>query len=336
MTTQAFTLQALPNLADRHVAAIAEAVERSRRPATRRAYAGAWTRFRDWAGREGLEPLPADPLTVAAYLTHRAAAGLSMSTLAMDRKAISHRHRMAGFPTPTATEGVRQTFAGLRNQLAEDGRGEPRQARGLTAEALAAIRRTAHLPRSGPTGRTESAECARLRGDVDVAIASVMRDALLRRSEAAALGWEAVRFLPEGSARVTVGRSKTSVAPVVLYVGPEAAAMLRRIRPARPRGNERVFGLCSGRAISNRLAAMAEAAGLGDGFSGHSPRVGMAQDLTAAGAGLTAIMVAGRWKSERMPAYYSRAEEAGRGAVARFYGGGGGAGQLPGTPGWRG
>jgi hypothetical protein len=45
----------------------------------------------------------------------------------------------------------------------------------------------------------------------------------------------------------------------------------------------------------------------------------MARDLTAAGVGLTAIMVAGRWKSERMPAYYSRAEEAGRGAVARFY-----------------
>ena len=322
MTRHAFTLERTAGLADRHIAAIAEAVERSRRPATRRAYAGAWTRFREWAAGEGLEALPAEPLTVAAYLTHRAAAGLSMSTLAMDRKAISHRHRMAGFPTPTATEGVRQTYAGLRNRLAEEGRGEPRQARGLTAEALAAIRRTAHLPRSGPTGRTESPGCARRRGDEDIAIASVMRDALLRRSEAAALRWESVKFVADGSARLTVGRSKTSVAPVVLYVGPEAAAALRKIRPAGAGGRERVFGLRSGRAISNRVAAMAVAAGLGEGFSGHSPRVGMAQDLTAAGAGLAAIMVAGRWKSERMPAYYSRAEEAGRGAVARFYGGG--------------
>ena len=131
-----------------------------------------------------------------------------------------------------------------------------------------------------------------------------------------------MKFVGDGSARVTVGRSKTSLAPVVLYVGPDSAAALRRIRPARNGGNERVFGLNSGRAISNRVAAMAVAAGLGEGFSGHSPRVGMAQDLTAAGAGLAAIMVAGRWKSERMPAYYSRAEEAGRGAVARFYGGG--------------
>ncbi len=312
-------LRATKNLSDRYIDAVAAAVRRSQSPATRRAYAGAWTRFREWAEAEGVQWLPAEPLTVAAYLAHRAAAGLSVASLAMDRKAISHHHRAAGHPTPTRVEGVRQTFAGLRNQAAEAGCNEPRQARGLTAEALAAIRRTAHRPRSGPTGRTESAENARRRGDVDIAIASVMRDALLRRSEAAALRWGAVDFRPDGTARVTVRRSKTSGAPVMLYVGPEAAADLRRIRPARVEPDERVFGFRTGRAISNRLAAMAKAAGLGEGFSGHSPRVGMAQDLTAAGAELSALMVAGRWKSERMPAHYSRAEKAGKGAVARFY-----------------
>lgn len=333
MSRNRHTLAYTENVADHHIAAIAAAVEKSRRPATNRAYARAWRRFEAWAGKERLKPLPAKPVTVAAYLTHRAAAGLSMSSLSMDRKAISHHHRVSGFPTPTDAEGVRQTFAGLRNQAAEDGVNEPKQARGLTAEALAAIGRTVHRPRVGPTGRTESAAHARRRGDVDIAIASVMRDALLRRSEAAALRWEAVRFLADGSARVTVARSKTSVTPVVLYVGPEAATALRRIRRAGAMGDERVFGVRSGRTISNRVAAMARAAGLGEGFSGHSPRVGMAQDLTAAGVGLTAIMVAGRWKSERMPAYYGRAEDAGRGAVARFYGGGGDRGVLPGMPG---
>ncbi|MDE2761314.1 MAG: tyrosine-type recombinase/integrase [Gemmatimonadota bacterium] len=306
-------------------------MKRSRRPSTNRAYARAWRRFEVWAGRERLRPLPASPVTVAAYLTHRAAAGLSMSSLAMDRKAISHHHRSSGLPTPTAAEEVRQTYAGLRNQLAEEGRGEPHQARGLTAAGLAAIRRTAHRPRSGPTGRTESPGHARRRGDVDIAIATVMRDALLRRSEAAELRWRAVTFMRNGSARVTVRRSKTSAAAVVLYVGAEAASALRRIRRGSPPPDERVFGLKSGRAISNRIAAMAREAGLGEGFSGHSPRVGMAQDLTAAGAGLTAIMVAGRWKSERMPAYYSRAEDLERGAVARFYGAGRDGGGPPGT-----
>ncbi len=282
-----------------------------------------WKQFRAWAADEELESLPADPLTVAAYLVHRAAAGLSMSSLAMDRKAISYYHRTAGFPTPTAAEGVRQTLAGLKNRAADEGRHESRQARGLTAEALEAISRTAHRARTGPSGRTESEEAARRRGDMDIAIASVMRDGLLRRSEAADLRWRDVTLVEDGTARIRVRRSKTASSSAVLYVGPAATAALRTIMPENVVRQNRVFNLRSGRAVSNRVAAMARAAGLGEGFSGHSPRVGMAQDLTAAGVGLTAIMVAGRWKSERMPAHYSRAQKAGRGAVARFYDGDG-------------
>ena len=53
---------------------------------------------------------------------------------------------------------------------------------------------------------------------------------------------------------------------------------------------------------------MARAAGLGEGFSGHSGRVGMAQDLTASGAELPALMVAGRWQSPRMPPRYTKSK----------------------------
>ena len=60
-------------------------------------------------------------------------------------------------------------------------------------------------------------------------------------------------------------------------------------------------------------------AGLGDGFSAHSPRVGMAQDLSAAGAELPELMTAGRWDSPTMPARYTEAQAAGRGAVAQYY-----------------
>ena len=72
--------------------------------------------------------------------------------------------------------------------------------------------------------------------------------------------------------------------------------------------------------MNNRIKAAAVAAGVGEGFSGHSARVGMAQDLVRAGTELTALMNAGRWKSHEMPAHYTRNEEAGRGAVARYYG----------------
>ena len=311
--------QRTAHVADRYIEAITAAVEHSRRPRTRRAYARAWERFRRWAEGEALQPLPADPVTVAAYMTHRAELGLSAATLAMDRKAISHHHRNHGYSTPTASEGVKLTIAGLRNQAAEEGRGEPRQARGLNADVLTAIRATAHVRRTGPTGRKETVETARSRGAMDIAIASVMRDALLRRGEAAELRWGAVEFRRDGSARVTIRRSKTSNTSAVLYVGPQATEDLRRIRPEQANPRARVFKLRCGRSISNRIAAMTRVAGLGEGFSGHSPRIGMAQDLTAAGVGLPALMVAGRWKSERMPAHYSRGEAAGRGAVAQYY-----------------
>ncbi|MDE2981581.1 MAG: tyrosine-type recombinase/integrase [Gemmatimonadota bacterium] len=307
-------------VADHYVEAILAAVEHSRRPATRRVYACAWRKFREWAREEGLPSLPADPMTVAAYLVYRMRQGLSISSLELDRKAIGYYHRIAGRMNPSLAEGVRNTMAGLRNQLTDGGRNNPRQARGLTARLLQRIEDTAHRQRTGPSGRTESVAFARRRGNVDIALVSVMRDGLLRRGEAAELRWRDIEFVHDGSARVTIRRSKTSSASAVQFIGMKAAIALRYIRPADPDPDARVFGIVRGRTISNRIARMARAAGLGEGFTGHSPRVGMAQDLTAKGMGLSAIMVAGRWKSERMPAYYSRGEEAGRGAVARYYG----------------
>jgi len=303
----------------RHLEAVAATVVEGHRPATRKVYAAAWKRFEDWARGEGVRSLPADPVTVAVYLVHRDAQGLSLASLAMDRKAISFFHRRCGLPTPTSGEEVRMTMAGVRNRAAALGRIEPRQARGLRAAGLKAVIDTACLPRMYPSGRMETRKAALARGTTDIAIASVMRDALLRRGEAASLRWADVKIRADGSSRVTIRRSKTSNRSAVLYVGVRATAALNRIRPKRPNPGARVFGVRRGRTISTRIAAMCREAGLGEGFSGHSPRVGMAQDLTAHGAGLVAIMNAGRWKSERMPAHYSRGEAAGMGAVARYY-----------------
>jgi hypothetical protein len=56
-----------------------------------------------------------------------------------------------------------------------------------------------------------------------------------------------------------------------------------------------------------------------EGVSGHSCRVGMAQDLVAAGFDVVAIMQAGRWASPEMVARYTERLHAGRGAVARYH-----------------
>ncbi len=117
-------------------------------------------------------------------------------------------------------------------------------------------------------------------------------------------------------------RSKTDpeAEGVALYIGSQSGEALQAIRPAGELldRNTPVFGL-SPRQIGRRVSPAAKAAVLGDGFTGPSGRVGMAQDLGKTGAELPALMTASRWKSSTMPARYTERQAADRGAVARFY-----------------
>ena len=157
---------------------------------------------------------------------------------------------------------------------------------------------------------------------MDVALLSILRDGLLRRSEAAALTWSDVEFRDDGAALLQLRRSKTDqeAEGVTLYIGTEASQALQAIRPAPELLDPAtpVFGMTT-RHIGNRVRAAAKAAGLGEGFTGHSGRVGMAQDLVKSGVELPALMTAGRWKSSKMPARYTERQAADRGAVARYY-----------------
>ena len=89
------------------------------------------------------------------------------------------------------------------------------------------------------------------------------------------------------------------------------ARALTEIRPVDPTGTTPVFGL-TGEALANRVRAPAtSAAGLGDGFTGHSGRIGMARRMVAAGAPNAAVQNQGRWKHGDMVARYTRGESAG-------------------------
>ena len=63
---------------------------------------------------------------------------------------------------------------------------------------------------------------------------------------------------------------------------------------------------------------MADVAGLAIDPSGHSTRIGAAQDMTAAGLGTAEIQQAGRWKSATMVSRYTENQQARRGASARL------------------
>ena len=317
MSTEVVLSGQVRGLSEVESSRIGEALAQARSEETRRVYASQWGQWTTWVSARGISQAPADPVLVAAYLLDRAERGAKVATVRLAKTAISAYHRDAGLADPTANEGVKRVMAGL----ARMGARPQRQATALTSEGLAAIQATAYLPRTGPRGRRETQAQALARGTVDVAIAAVMRDGLLRRSEAAAITWADIEQAGDGSGRLTVNRSKTdqTAEGFVLYLGPVAMKALGVIRPAHLNPASPVFGL-SPKQISRRIKAAAEAAGLEGAFSSHSARVGMARDLAASGCELPALMTAGRWTSSVMPARYTRAESAGRGAVARFYG----------------
>ena len=285
---------------------------------TLRSYRSQARRFVAWCHAAGAGCEPATPDTVMRYLTARAAEGARPATLDAARTAIGVLHRHQGWPNPCATEEVRQVAKGLR---AQDGRSQ-RQAAPLTAEGYAAILATAARPRRHGRG-WESEAAARQRGEEDKALAVVLFHGGLRRSEAAALTWGDVEPAHElaDAARLHVRRSKTNQdgrrTDVRLVKGAGAKALLG-LRPEGAGEESLVFRGMADRTLSRRLAAAARAAGLEGRFSGHSGRVGLASELTARGASLQEVMLAGGWRSAGMVARYAAGAAAEQGAVAKY------------------
>ena len=149
--------------------------------------------------------------------------------------------------------------------------------------ALARVRKVLRLPKRSRGGRMESADTARRRAALDLAIIGVLADGGLRRSEAAALTWCDVELWADGTGRLTIQKGKNQVEPATVAVAAATATALRDVRPDGVDLAAPVFGL-TGETLANRVRGAARAAGLGDGFSGYSGRIGMARRMVAAGA----------------------------------------------------
>ena len=289
---------------------VAESLESVISDNTQRVYGTQWRLFAEWCADVGLASLPAEPLTVARYLAHRAGTGASIATLRLAASAIAKAHEWAKLESPCRDPGVRASLKGWGRRLARP----QRQSGALTADVLAVIRLTAVQPRARGRG-TETAEQAAERARFDLALVAVLSDGGLRRSEAAALTWGDVQHWDDGSGRITVVRSKTDVEAqgAVVAVTPAAMQALDAIRPVGVGGEAKVFGLSESQ-IARRVKAVAKAAGLADWefFSGHSGRVGMARRMAQNGAPTHEIERQGRWKQGGgMVGRYTRGESAG-------------------------
>lgn len=235
-----------------------------------------WRTFADWFGRmDGRVPMPVPPSLVARYLSDRAAAGARPSTLRVIAAAIARQHADLGLVNPCEDPVVESV-------LAESERSAPPVAprsRPLDLSAYRAIRETARLPRPGRGGRDEGLLSARARGLMDVAMIGLMRDGLLRVKDASALRWRAIVRMPDGTGRLTVGEGDVAVSR---RLSADTMLLLDEIRGGAS-DDERVLRLMPNQ-VSARIGAAAEQAGLGPGYSGESPRLGMLKDLDELGA----------------------------------------------------
>lgn len=289
---------------------VARTAERSKTENTRNAYRLQWTKFARWANSQGVPALPAGEEDVALYLAELNASGSSLSTVQVARSAISHTHKLAGIGpnvNPARSGLVSETVQGIAQDATP-----AKQARALLPRDLNAIRRTARLPRIGRGGLQERPETAEKRGDMDIALCLLLRDAGLRGSECAALRWADVEEWEDGSGRIYIHRSKTNRTGQAQVVSVTVTALqaLAAIRPGKHTPQDRIFPLSKKR-ISQRVKLAAEQAGLGPGFSSHSGRVGLARTMAANGAPINMTMLQGRWKTAETVARYTRAEDAG-------------------------
>ena len=293
---------------------IAEISQHTLAPTTRETYDKLWKYFDNWCQDRGLCPLPADPIVIQAYLAQRAEE-VSISMVLTATAAIRHKHISNDLPSPLENRAVKRTIAGLkrRYQPADE------QVSPLTHEELKLITAAAYQRKPH-----ENARQARRRASTDIALINVMRDAMLRRSEAAAVCWGDLAVESNGTASLTLRISKTDrvAKSTVLFLSQTSQTALEKMlhhrRGKEPQAEDRIFNL-SGRQICNRIEQAAELAELTGRFRGHSPRIGMAIDLASDDVELAAIMQAGRWVRPETMVRYIRSIAAGKGAVARWH-----------------
>jgi site-specific recombinase XerD len=87
---------------------------------TTRAYEADWRDFTAWCDPRGLRALPAEPETVALYLTALDQAGRRPSTLRRRLAAIAQRHAAHSLAVPTTHPAVRGALQSIENTQALD------------------------------------------------------------------------------------------------------------------------------------------------------------------------------------------------------------------------
>ena len=311
-------ISAAPAPMDELLKRAAATARRSRSKNTELTYNSALRTFSKFAAAQGLTVFPASAHTVAAFLQCRIEAGVSPMSLTVALAALRSAHCEGKQPDPTNNPHVRAIAQGYQRIRAAQGK-RPKQTRGMSEADFAAIVAVA---------KSNGDDMLAVR---DIAIISMLREGLLRRSECAALHVRDFSCGADGSGRLQITRSKTDQEGEgrTLFLGENAtSAVVKWLDRAPADGDAPLFrrivhngrvhssGL-AGSSINRIVRSRGEDAGIA-GLSGHSGRVGMAQSLIAFGASIGEVAIAGRWKSVEHVIYYASRQEASRSAIAKY------------------
>ena len=269
-----------------------------------------------WCAAQGRAALPASPDTIAAFVDAMAATR-APATVRRYVASIAVAHRAIGSAMTPRSPAVKLA---LQRMHRRKGRRQA-QALGLTWPLRECL-----LEAAGD----------RLIDARNRALLAVAYDTLLRRSELAALRVSDLATDKTGAATVLVRNGKTDAEGrgAQLYLARDSMAMVAEWLARSGVGDGRLFRSLRRGELGEALdpsqipriyKAMARRAGLEaevvDRLSGHSTRVGAAQDMIACGIELPAILQAGRWKNTAMANRYGErllAQRSGAAQLARI------------------
>lgn len=283
---------------------IFDCLEGAYAPNTIRAYRSDWAHFLDFCEREGLTPLPASPEAMEAFIAFEARH--AVATVERRLYSVRKAHELLGLGNPCAAVGVGLALRRVRRSKPN----RPGQALGVRRDMLE---------------RMIEAQPDTLQGIRNRALLSIGFDFLTRRSELASLRAKDIELQPDGTVRGLIRRSKADQMGFgrSAYGGVRSGELLAAWLKARAVDTSWLFcpvrhgyaydrPLCTSQ-VKNIIKAAAGAAGIeGDGsgeVSGHSLRVGAAQELLARGADIGTIMRAGGWKTVDVVARYVQKTE---------------------------
>ena len=268
-------------------------IEGAYAPSTIRAYSKNFERFIEYCNHENLPALPSGPLGVASYIRKLADGKLKSASIRLAVAAISSIHQLNLYQDPTAHPTVKIELKRMHRTL---GRAS-KQAYGITLNTLNQMIAQTKSDTSGIRNR---------------ALLMVAYDSMCRRSELVSLRIEDCQINKERTQiKVKLKRSKTDQDGLgkILFLREETQEVLIEWLSLINENSGYIFrGINHHNTIKSKLTPgqinriykqLAKLAKLEDEIteriSGHSLRVGAAQDLLLSGASMPVIMNRGRW-----------------------------------------